>query len=64
MTNLEIMASQPEVVMAAYEAAKANITEKKHINTGISLNEQLKNFEATSFTDEEVRALHEDLLSV
>ena len=63
MTNLDVMNMKPGEFAAAYNRIK--IPEKKPINTSdISLEEQLKNFEAASFSDEDFLALHKDILSI
>jgi len=65
MTNLDVAKMNPEEFMAAYEKVKAISAEKKPINSSaISLEEQLNRFEAASFSDEDNRVLHEDLLSL
>jgi len=65
MTNLDVYNMKPGEFAAAYEKAKANRPEKKPFNTSkLSLDEQLENFQNTSFSDEDIIALHEDMLSV
>jgi hypothetical protein len=65
MTNLDVYGKKPGKFVAAYEKAKASRQEKKPFNTSkLSLNDQLKNFQKTSFSDEDIKALHEDMLSV
>ena len=61
MTNLDIM-KDPENFIVAYEKAKASKKVKKPFNTAkITFSKQLKKFEKTSFTEEDDRALDEDL---
>jgi len=65
MNNIDVARMSTDDFMAAYEEAKAAITEKQPINSSdISLDDQLKNFENRSFSDEENLALHEDALSI
>ena len=65
MTNLDVAKMNPGEFMAAYEKVKTVSTEKKPINSSaVSLEEQLNRFEASSFSDEDDRVLHEDLLSL
>ena len=65
MTNLDVADMKPGEFMAAYEKVKLISTEKKPINSSVvSLEEQLNRFEAFSFSDEDDRALHEDMLSI
>jgi len=65
MTNLDVAKMPPGEFMVAYEKVKAVDAEKKLINSSaISLEEQLKRFEAASFSDEDSQVLHEDLLSL
>jgi len=64
MTNLDII-NNPGTFVETYEKAKAVNREKKPINSSsIPLGEQLRDFEAASFSDEDARALHEDLMSL
>jgi hypothetical protein len=65
MTNIDVINMKPGEFYAAYERTKTVNVEKKPINSAtISLEEQLKRFEAASFSDDDFRALHEDLLSI
>ena len=65
MTNLEVANSKVEDFIAIFEKAKANKTEKKPINSSATtLDAQLKSFEGTSFSDDDAKALHEDLLTI
>jgi hypothetical protein len=61
MTNIDVMNLKPGEFAAAYEKAKAGRPEKKPFNTSIPLDEQIKRFEAASFTADDDRALDEDL---
>jgi len=65
MTNLDVYDMKPGEFVDAYEKAKANRQEKEPFNTSkLSLDEQLENFQKTSFSNEDINALHEDMLSV
>ena len=65
MTNLDVINMNPGEFSAAYEKAKALRSEKKPFNTAdIPLSLQIERFEAASFSDEEYRALDEDLLGI
>jgi hypothetical protein len=65
MTNLEVAGMKPGEFSAAYEKVKTANFEKRPINCATaSLDNQLENFEASSFSDEDFQALHEDLLSI
>jgi len=62
MTNLDVM-NKPGDFVAAYEKIKILESEKKPFNTAqYTLSQQLERFEKASFTEEEDRALDEDLL--
>ena len=61
LTNLEI-SKQPGAFIAAYEKAKAEEAEMNRFNTAkISLTDQITRFDASSFSDEDNKALDEDL---
>ena len=67
MTNLEAAEMVEEDFFAAYEKAKtAEIARKKNaINTAtITFDEQIKRFGASSFDEEDLKALYEDARSV
>jgi hypothetical protein len=62
MTNIDVMNMKPGEFAAAYGKAKAGKLGKKPFNTAeIPLNVQLERFEAASFTEDDDRALDEDL---
>jgi hypothetical protein len=62
MINLDFVNMKPGEFTAAYEKAKAARVEKKPFNTAeIPLPVQLERFEAASFSDDDDRALDEDL---
>lgn len=65
MTNLDVYEMKPGEFAAAYEKTKVNKHEKPPFNTSkFSLDEQLEKFQNTSFSNEDIGALHEDMLSV
>jgi hypothetical protein len=65
MNNVDVINMKPGEFFAAYEKVKAVKVEKKPINSApISLEEQLRRFEAASFSDNDFQALHEDLLAI
>jgi len=65
MNNLEIANLKKGEFLKIYKSTKAGGKEKKPINSAaLSLENQLKRFKASSFTEEETKALHEDALSV
>jgi len=62
MTNLDVFNMKPGEFLAAYREAKAKRLDKKPFNTAdIPLNVQLERFESASFSDDDNRALDEDL---
>jgi hypothetical protein len=65
MNNLDVINMKPGEFYAAYEKVKSVNFKKRPINSSaISLEEQLKRFEAASFSDDDSQTLHEDLLSI
>jgi HD superfamily phosphodiesterase len=64
MTNLTVAGMSADDFWAEYQKVNANHEKKAPFNTGIPLEEQLKKFEAASFSEEDDKALHEDILSI
>ena len=65
MNNLDVAKMNTKDFMAEYEKVKNIGSEKKPINSSsISLKEQLKKFKDSTFSEQDDKALYEDLLSV
>ena len=65
MTNIDVAGMTKDDFLAAYEKAKSEKKEKEAINTAtIPLEEQLNRFNSCSLSEEDVKALHQDALSV
>jgi len=65
MTNLVVTNINSQGFADAFAKVKAKTNNKNPINSSdVSLDDQLKNFEAASFSDDDDKALCEDLLSI